>query len=97
MALAADHIRHVAALARLTLTDEEIQRFAGQLDQILAHVDKLKQLKTDDVPPTSHAVPMSNVFRQDAPAPSLPVEHGLANAPQREGPFFKVPRVLEDA
>ncbi len=97
MALAADQIRYVATLARLTLTDEEVQRFAGQLDQILAHVDKLKQLTTDDVPPTSHAVPMSNVFRRDEPAPSLPVEQGLANAPQREGPFFKVPRVLEDA
>lgn len=96
MALAADQIRYVAALARLTLTDEEVTRFAGQLDQILAYVDTLKQLNTDDVPPTSHAVPMSNVFRRDEPVPSLPVDAALANAPQREGPFFKVPRVLED-
>ncbi|OGX38822.1 MAG: asparaginyl/glutamyl-tRNA amidotransferase subunit C [Omnitrophica WOR_2 bacterium RIFCSPHIGHO2_02_FULL_68_15] len=97
MALVADHIRYVATLARLTLTDEEVTRFAGQLDQILAYVDTLKQLKTDDVPPTSHAVPMSNVFRRDEPAPALPIEAALANAPQREGPFFKVPRVLDDA
>lgn len=97
MALAIDQIRTVAALARLALTDEELRRFAGQLDQILAYVDQLKQLPTDDVPPTSHAVPMANVFRRDEPAPSLPVEAALANAPAREGPFFKVPRVLEDA
>lgn len=97
MALAADQIRYVATLARLALTDEEVRRFAGQLDQILAYVDTLKQLNTDAVPPTSHAVPMANVFRQDAPAPSLPVEQALANTPQREGPFVKVPRVIEDA
>lgn len=97
MALAADHIRNVAALARLALTDEEIRRFSGQLDQILAYVDQLKRLPTDQIPPTSHAIPMANVFRHDEPAPSLPVDAALANAPQREGPFFKVPRVLEDA
>ena len=97
MAFAADQIRYVATLARLRLTDEEVARFAAQLDQILGHVDTLKSLKTDDVPPTSHAIPMANVFRRDALAPSLPTEAALANAPQREGPFFKVPRVLDDA
>lgn len=97
MAFAADQIRYVATLARLRLTDEEVIRFAAQLEHILGYVDTLKQLKTDDVPPTSHAVPMANVFRQDEPAPSLPTEAALANAPQREGPFFKVPRVLDDA
>ena len=93
----ADQIRYVATLARLQLTDEEVARFAPQLDQILGYVDKLKSVNTDQVPPTSHAIPMANVFRQDAPAPSLPAEAVLANAPQREGPFFKVPKVLDDA
>ena len=97
MALAADQIRYVAALARLNLTDEEVARFAPQLDEILAYVDKLRQLNTDAVPPMSHAIPMANVFRQDEPSPSLPTEAALANAPQREGPFFKVPRVIENA
>ncbi len=97
MAFAADQVRYVAALARLKLTDEEVARFAAQLDQILAYVDTLRQLNTKQVPPTSHAVPMANVFRADQVTPSLPVEAALANAPQREGPFFKVPRVLEDA
>ncbi len=97
MAFAADRVRYVAALARLGLTDDEVGQFAAQLDQILAYVDTLRQLNTDEVPPTSHVIPMANVFRQDAVIPSLPVESALANAPQREGPFFKVPRVLEDA
>lgn len=97
MAFAADQIRYVAALARLKLTDEEVRRFAEQIDHILAYVDKLQQLNTDDVPPTSHVVPVANVFRQDEVAPSLPVDAALANAPQREGPFLKVPRVIEDA
>ena len=97
MAFAADQIRYVAALARLKLTNEEVRRFAEQIDHILAYVDKLQQLNTDDVPPTSHVVPVANVFRQDEVAPSLPVDAALANAPQREGPFLKVPRVIEDA
>lgn len=96
MAFAHDQVRYVATLARLQLTDEEVTRFAAQLDQILAYVDTLKALTTDAVPPTSHAIPMANVFRHDEPAPSLPVEQVLANAPQREGPFFKVPRVLDE-
>lgn len=97
MAFAADRVTYAATLARLKLTDEEIARFAAQLDQILAYVDKLKSLKTESVPPTSHAIPMANVFRHDEVTPSLPVEAALANAPEREGSFFKVPRVLEDA
>lgn len=96
MAFAADQIRYVALLARLGLTDEEVTRFAAQLDQILAYVGQLQKLNTDDVPPTSHAIPMANVFRHDEPAPSLPAEAVLANAPQREGLFFKVPRVLDE-
>ena len=97
MAFAADDVRYVAALARLRLTDDEVRRFAAQLGDILAYVGQLQQLDTEQVPPTSHAIPMTNVFRDDAIAPSLPVEAAMANAPQREGHFFKVPRVLEDA
>lgn len=97
MAFAETQVRYVAALARLALTDEEVTRFAAQLEQILAYVDTLRRLKTDEVPPTSHAIPMANVFRRDVAAPSLPAEAALANAPQREGPFFKVPPVLDNA
>jgi len=97
MALAADQVRYVAALARLALTDEEVARFAAQLGDILAYVGQLQRLDTEQVPPTSHAIPMTNVFRDDEITASLPVEAALANAPQRKGSFFKVPRVLEDA
>lgn len=96
MAFAADQVRYVAALAMLQLTEEEVARFAAQVDQILAYVDTLRELATDEVPPTSHAIPMANVFRPDVVAPSLPVEQVLANAPQREGPWITVPRVLEE-
>ena len=96
MAFAEDQVRYAAALARLKLSDEEIARFAAQLGQILAHVDKLKELNTDQAPPTSHVLPMANVFRGDEVTPSLPIEAALANAPQREGPFFKVPKVIDD-
>ncbi|MBI4313285.1 MAG: Asp-tRNA(Asn)/Glu-tRNA(Gln) amidotransferase subunit GatC [Candidatus Omnitrophica bacterium] len=97
MAFEESEVRYVAALARLSLTDEEIHRFSTQLKQILSYVDKLNQLKTDDISPTSHGIPMQNVFRKDEVIPSLDVEKALSNAPAREGPFFLVPRVIEDA
>ncbi|MGQ9523757.1 MAG: Asp-tRNA(Asn)/Glu-tRNA(Gln) amidotransferase subunit GatC [Armatimonadota bacterium] len=90
-----DEVLHVAYLARLELTDEEADLFTTQLDSILAHFRRLQELDTEAVPPTSHAISMENVLRDDTVTESLPVEEVLANAPHREGNFFVVPRIVE--
>jgi aspartyl-tRNA(Asn)/glutamyl-tRNA(Gln) amidotransferase subunit C len=89
-------VEHVARLARLTLTEAEIERMREQLNGILAYIEKLNELRTDDVEPTSHAVPLVNVMRDDEPAPCLPRDEALGNAPDRAGEFFRVPRIIED-
>jgi aspartyl-tRNA(Asn)/glutamyl-tRNA(Gln) amidotransferase subunit C len=88
-------VEHVASLARLKLDHEEISTFTGQMDAILSYVDKLSQLNTDGIVPTSHAVPMENSFRADEIRPSGGTENALANAPERVEGFFKVPKVIE--
>ena len=89
-------VEHVARLARLALTDAEIERTREQLNGILAYIEKLNELDTSDVEPTSHAVPLVNVMRDDEAGPCLPREEALANAPDRAGEFFRVPRIIED-
>jgi aspartyl-tRNA(Asn)/glutamyl-tRNA(Gln) amidotransferase subunit C len=89
-------VEHVARLARLALTDAEIEKMREQLNGILAYIEKLNALQTEGVEPTSHAVPMVNVMRDDAPRPCLPRDEALANAPDRAGEFFRVPRIIED-
>ncbi|MDZ4340605.1 MAG: Asp-tRNA(Asn)/Glu-tRNA(Gln) amidotransferase subunit GatC [candidate division NC10 bacterium] len=89
-------VEHVARLARLGLSEEEIERMRAQLDAILNYVEKLNELETREVPPTSHAIPMTNVFREDAVRPCLSQEEALANAPDRAEAFFRVPRILEE-
>ena len=89
-------VEHVARLARLHLTDDELERMRVQLDAILAYIDKLKALDVEGVEPTSHAVPLVNVMRPDAVIESLPQAEALANAPDRAGEFFRVPRIIED-
>jgi len=89
-------VEHVARLARLALTDAEIERMREQLNGILAYIEKLNELDTSDVEPTSHAVPLVNVMRDDEAGPCLPREEALANAPDRAGAFFRVPRIIED-
>lgn len=89
-------VEHVARLARLTLSPEEKARMREQLDRILGYIDKLRQLDTTDVEPTSHAVPMVNVMREDERRPCFPPEEMLANAPDRSDDFFRVPRIIED-
>ena len=89
-------VEHVARLARLHLTDEELERMRVQLDAILAYIDKLKALDVDGVEPTSHAVPLVNVMRPDEVRASLSQADALANAPDRAGEFFRVPRIIED-
>ena len=91
MAISRDEVVHVARLARLALTEEELDRFAGQLDAILEAVGKVSELDLTDVPPTSHPLDLVNVFAEDEPRPSLPVEDALANAPDREDDAFRVP------
>ena len=87
-------VRHVAHLARLELTDEQVDRLSTELSAILDYVDQLNRLDTDDVEPMAHPLPVHNVFRDDEVEPSLDPETALANAPQREGTFFRVPKVL---
>lgn len=88
-------VERVARLARLELTPVEKELFAGQMDAILGYIEKLKELNTDGIVPTSHAVPMENAFREDAVQPSLGLNKALANAPARAGTFFAVPKVIE--
>jgi aspartyl-tRNA(Asn)/glutamyl-tRNA(Gln) amidotransferase subunit C len=90
-------VEHVARLSRLALTGTEKERMQRELDGILSYIDKLRALDTEGVPPTSHAVPMTNVMRDDEPRPSLPRDEMLANAPDRSGELFRVPRIIEEA
>ncbi len=92
----ASEVEHVARLARLELGAEEKERMRAQLDRILGYIDKLRQLDTTGVEPTSHVVPVVNVFREDELRPCFPSEEMLANAPDRKGEFFRVPRIIED-
>jgi aspartyl-tRNA(Asn)/glutamyl-tRNA(Gln) amidotransferase subunit C len=86
-----EQLLHVARLARLELRDDEIERLGAQLNDILAAVSKVSELDLADVPPTSHPVDVVNVWGADEPRPCLSQEEALANAPEREGSFFKVP------
>lgn len=89
-----DAVRHVAKLARLALSDEKLEKLAGQLDNIMGYVNQIQRLDVGGVEPMAHALPVHNVFREDVVEPSLPLEKVLQNAPDSEGPFFKVPKVL---
>jgi len=82
---------HVAHLARLELSEDELARLEGQLNDILAAVSKVAELDLSDVPPTSHPLDIVNVWGEDEPRPCLSLEDALANAPERDGDFFKVP------
>ena len=89
-------VEHGARLARLDLSAAEKERMRTELDGILAYIDKLRALDTRDVPPTSHAVPVTNVMREDEEWPSLPQEEMLANAPDRHRDLFRVPKIIEE-
>jgi aspartyl-tRNA(Asn)/glutamyl-tRNA(Gln) amidotransferase subunit C len=89
-----EDVRHVAKLARLSLDDAKLQRLGGQLESILGYIDKLAQVDTSKVEPMAHALPVHNVLREDVPAPGLPLEKVLQNAPESDGPFFKVPKII---
>jgi len=91
MAITRDEVLHVARLARLELAEEEIERLTVQLGAILEAVGKVAELDLSDVPPTSHPLDLINVWGEDEPHESLPLEDALANAPEREGDLFRVP------
>ena len=88
-------IEKVARLARLELSEEEKATFGSQLEQILTYMEQLNRLDTSGVEPTSHAIPVYNVFREDEVRPSLPQEEVLAIAPDEEDGHFRVPRIIE--
>ncbi|MBN1818802.1 MAG: Asp-tRNA(Asn)/Glu-tRNA(Gln) amidotransferase subunit GatC [Sedimentisphaerales bacterium] len=92
----ADQVRQVAKLSRLELTGQEIEQFAGQLSEILGYFEKLNELDTSQVQPLAHCLPIHNVFREDQIRRSLSTEEALANAPDREDEFYKVPKILDD-
>ena len=87
-------VQHVAKLARLALPKEKLQTLAQQLESILEYVAKIGQVDVTGVEPMAHALPISNVFREDIPEPALPLEKVLQNAPEVDGPFFKVPKII---
>ena len=91
MAITRDEVLHVARLARLALSEEEIERLTEQLGAILEAVGKVAELDLTDVPPTSHPLDLVNVWDEDVPRPSLPLDEVFANAPEREADLFRVP------
>ena len=95
--LTESQVRHVAKLARLNCSDEEIELFTRQLSTILDYVAQLEELDTTNVEPLAHCLPIHNVLRDDQPRPSLANDEALANAPHRDGEFFAVPKILGDA
>lgn len=90
-------VRKVAKLSRLELSSAEVEEFTGQLSAILGYVEKMNELDTTGVEPLAHCLPISNVLREDCVRESLGTEKALANAPQRDGDFFKVPKILDDS
>ena len=92
-----DDVAHVARLARLTVTDDELDMFTGQLAAVLAHADDVASLDTEGVAPTAHPLPLENVLRDDVPRPSLDRAEVLAAAPMVEENRFRVPPVLGEA
>ena len=91
MAITREEVLHVAKLARLALTDQEVERLTRELGAILEAVSKVSELDLSDVPPTSHPLELVNAWAEDEPRPSLPLDDVFANAPAREGDLFKLP------
>ena len=95
MKLSLAHVEHVARLAQLTLSDQEKELFREQLSSILEYAERLQQLDTSAIPPTATVLPLENMMRDDQMRPSLPLADVLANAPNTEDGYFRVPVVLE--
>ena len=97
MSLSTDDVRHVARLARLALTDDEVEALRGQLSDILAYAEKVGEVATEAVAPTSHPYPLRNVWRDDEVRPSLTPDEVLASAPAAEDGRFRVPKIVGEA
>jgi len=95
MNLSVEDVKYVAALSKLTLTDEEIESMRTDLSNIIQSVEKLNQVDTSSVPPTTSILPIENAFREDEVIPSLPTEKLLQNAPRRDEEYILVPRIIE--
>jgi aspartyl-tRNA(Asn)/glutamyl-tRNA(Gln) amidotransferase subunit C len=95
-AISRAEVAHLARLARLAVSEEELDRFAGQLDVILNAVARVGEVAAADIPPTSHSVPLTNVFREDVPQPCLTQAQALSGAPDAHEGRFRVPRILEE-
>jgi aspartyl-tRNA(Asn)/glutamyl-tRNA(Gln) amidotransferase subunit C len=95
-AISREEVAHLARLSRLAVTEEELDRFAGQLDVILQSVARVGEVAADDIPPTSHSVPLTNVYRDDGPVPCLTQEEALSGAPDAFEGRFRVPRILDE-
>jgi aspartyl-tRNA(Asn)/glutamyl-tRNA(Gln) amidotransferase subunit C len=93
-AITRDEVAHLARLSRLALTDDELGHFAEQLDVIIGAVARVAEVASDDIPPSSHALPLTNVFRPDEVRPSLTPREALSGAPAVEDGRFRVPRIL---
>lgn len=94
MPIREDDVRHVATLARLALTDEQVGRLTGELGSILGHIDELSKLDLEGVEPTAHPLDMTNSMREDTPAPCLSREDALRNAPEAADGAFVIPRIV---
>jgi aspartyl-tRNA(Asn)/glutamyl-tRNA(Gln) amidotransferase subunit C len=96
MKLTKEEVLHIAKLARLGVSDEDVARFQEQLSNILENFESLQKVDTSDIPPTAQPNPLQNILKEDLVKPSLAQEDVLANAPKREGEFFRVKAVLEE-
>ena len=95
-AISREEVAHLARLSRLAVTDQELDQFAGQLDVILQSVARVGEVAAEDIPPTSHSVPLTNVYRDDAVQPRLTQAEALSGAPDQAEGRFRVPRILDE-
>lgn len=96
MAVTKKEVEKIAELARLKFSEDELENFTPQMNEILSYMDKLNELDTENVKPLSHPVEQSNVFREDAMKTSIPIDEALKNAPSKDENHFKVPKVIGD-
>ncbi|MCS7180264.1 MAG: Asp-tRNA(Asn)/Glu-tRNA(Gln) amidotransferase subunit GatC [bacterium] len=89
-----EEVEYLSKLARIELTEEEKKKFEKELEKILDYIGKLNEIPTEGIEPTYHVLPITNIFREDIPSKSTPKEEMLANAPDQDGNFFKVPRII---
>lgn len=95
MKISKEEVKHIAMLSRLELDEKEIELYQDQLSRILEYVEKLNEIDTTQIEPTSHVIELSNVFREDVVKKSMPRDEALKNAPQSTDKFFKVPKIIE--